>query len=314
MLPAPAASMRDTHSGALPEVAMVLGAGHGTRLGPLTDELPKPLVPLGDRSVLGHVAARLAAAGVSRLVINSHHLAERYDEATLRSLGIAAELVYEKELLGTAGGVAGSAEALGGGDALVVNGDIVADIDLPALAKAHERFGAMATLAVVGGLGPSSGTVGLDEAGRVVRLRDRSFGTEVEGAEFVGAQLIAVALRERLPRRGCLVGDVYLRALEDGLELRAAAVATAFTDIGTPRAYLDANLAWLEARAATSFVASGAVVAPGIRLAHTVVGAGAEVVGHGSLVASIVWPGARARAPASDVIVTTAGRVVSVAH
>src|SRR5688572_24464404 len=97
-----------------PLTAMVLCAGLGTRLRPLTDELPKPLVPVGDRSLLAHIARVLAGAGFERLVINTHHLPELFP-AAIRELSIEAHLIHEPVILGTAGGVAGARRFLGRG-------------------------------------------------------------------------------------------------------------------------------------------------------------------------------------------------------
>lgn len=289
---------------------MVLAAGFGTRLRPLTEELPKPLVPVGDRSVLGHVCRTLRQGGVDRVVINAHHLAARYDEAVLTSLGVAATMVQERQILGTAGGVAGASEALGEGPVVVHNGDILAELDLAALLASHERGGALATLAVGKPLAAGRGTVGLDERGAVVRLRGRVFGVEARGADFVGVQVIAAEGRARLPDRGCLVGDVYLPALEAGLAIHAAEVVTSFSDVGTLSEYGEANLAWLHRRGLGSWRSPSARVSDEITVAQSLVGAGAEVTGCGALTGCIVWPGARARAPAEGCIFTAAGKRV----
>ncbi len=86
-------------------VAMVLAAGFGTRLRPLTEVFPKPLVPLGDRSVLAHIVDRLAAAGAPRVVVNRHHLRQRFDDAAMSRLALPLSLSAEDDILGTAGGV-----------------------------------------------------------------------------------------------------------------------------------------------------------------------------------------------------------------
>src|SRR5215471_12562414 len=81
--------------------AMILAAGLGTRLLPLTEELPKPLVPLGDGPLVTHAAARLAGAGLAPLVMNTHHLAPAFAHAGLDALGV--RVVHEPRILGTAG-------------------------------------------------------------------------------------------------------------------------------------------------------------------------------------------------------------------
>src|SRR5215475_3749531 len=99
--------------------AMILAAGLGTRLRPLTDELPKPLVPVGDRPAVAHVAARLAAAGVCEAVLNTHHLASAFTPERLAGLPIAVHPIHEPEILGTAGAVANAAALLGEGPVVV---------------------------------------------------------------------------------------------------------------------------------------------------------------------------------------------------
>jgi mannose-1-phosphate guanylyltransferase len=279
-------------------VAMVLAAGFGTRLSPLTEELPKPLVPVGDRSVLAHVIAAIARAGIERVVVNAHHHAAMIaDEATR----LGAAISEEAEILGTAGGVAHAREALGSGPLLVHNGDIIADFDVGALLGGYCATRPFALLAIEGGLPPGEGNVGLDGA-RVVRLRDRAFAPESSGGRFVGVQVLSAQARGALPAVGCLVGDLHLPALARGERIEAAPLVTRFDDIGTADAYLAANLHWLAAR--PFHLASGVELAPAIELHETIVGAGARLEGRGVIARSVIWPGATARAPLSDAIVT----------
>lgn len=330
---------------------MILAAGLGTRLRPLTDELPKPLVPLGDRPAIAHIAARLAAAGIARAVVNTHHLAEAFTRERLAALPIEAVVLHEPVVLGTAGGVANAAGALGSGDVLVWNGDILADLDAAALLAAHAAGGAIATLAVAP-RPAGEGTVGVDAAGGVVRLRGERFdgaaakrssrrevaldrlrdsqpaprrstpgrsardacsepsevGNEVEGADYLGVLVLSAEARSLLPPRGCLVGDVLMPALRGGRRVATHRVETSWDDVGTIAAYLDANARWLAARSLPSFVGEGARVDEGALLVRTIVGAGARVMG-GRLEACVVWPGAVARGPLRDAVITTAGRV-----
>ncbi len=288
---------------------MLLAAGFGTRLRPLTDALPKPLVPIGDRSVAAHISHTLAAAGYRRLVANVHHLPEAWDAAALAALALPTEIVVETRIRGTAGGVFHAADRLGDGEVLVHGGDILVDLDVAALRDAHRAHQALATLAVVGGRAPGEGTVGLGDDGRIVRLRAGRFGDEVQGADFVGVQLLSAEARARLVPDGCLVADLYLPALAEGARVMAAPVARAFRDVGTPAAYLAANLAWLEARGMAYHIGPDADVDAAVQLTQSIVGAGATVRGRGRLERCVVWPGAVARAPLRDTVVTAASSV-----
>lgn len=287
---------------------MILSAGLGTRLRPLTDELPKPLCPVGDRPALAHVVDQLRLGGVGRVVVNVHHKAASFDAGTLAALALPITISREEEILGTAGGVREAERLLDPGDLVVWNGDIVATLDVRALLDAHAARSALATLVVVR-RAVGEGTVGLGRDGRVVRLRGERFGEETTGADFVGAQTIGARFRSTLPARGCLVGDGYLPALRAGEVLHTFAIDGPFADIGAPPSYLAANLAWLAQTGASSFVGDGAVVGSHVRLVDAVVGAGAHIDGEGELRRCVVWPGARARAPLTDTIVSRRAQV-----
>lgn len=282
---------------------MILAAGLGTRLRPLTDELPKPLVPVGDRPAVAHVAARLAAAGITEAVLNTHHLAEAFTPAVLASLPLALRVVHEPSILGTGGGVANAAPLLGGGDVVVWNGDILASVDLAAMIAHHRASRAPATLAVAPRpLG--EGTVGLGEGGRVVRLRGERFGDEIASGDFLGIYVLGEPFRARLPTPGCLVGDGCLPALREGLRLATFTHAEPWDDIGSLASYLAANSRWLARTGRRSYVAPGARVGEGIDVTGSVIGAGAEISGTGALRNVVVWPGARAEAPLENAVVT----------
>jgi mannose-1-phosphate guanylyltransferase len=286
---------------------MVLGAGLGTRLRPLTDRTAKTLVWVGDAPLIEHVLRRLEVAGAPRIVVNTHHRAAEV-EGYLKARGAVA-VSPERDLLGTAGGLARAAKLLGSGPVLVWNGDILADVDARALAGAYASAPADDAVLVVRPLPPGKGTVGLDDGGRVVRLRGEAFGREAEGGDFAGIHVVGERLRAALPTHGCLVGDVYLPALRRGAILRGFRHAAPFYDVGSPAGYLDANLAWLASRGLRRWTALGVRVPPEVNLEDALVGEGGEVRGTGELRRCIVWPGAVATAPERDAAITREGVV-----
>jgi mannose-1-phosphate guanylyltransferase len=290
-----------TLAGQMLSAAMVLAAGLGTRLRPLTEWCAKPLVPVGDQPALGHVLAQLRAAGIARLVVNAHH--RMADMRAFAKSSPDISVSEEPDLLGTAGGVAQAVGRFGGGDVLVYNADTFAQIDLRALADAHAGEGERATL-VVRARAPGQGSVGMDENLRLVRLRNERIRSEAYGGDFLGVQVIGASLLRLLPTRGCLVGDTYVHALRRGFDLRAFLHAGPSFDIGTPRGYLDANLAWLAARGTGHWAGADAKIDPHVAIAETIVGAGAAVSGRGAISRCVVWPGATARAPMADAVVT----------
>jgi mannose-1-phosphate guanylyltransferase len=123
---------------------MVLAAGLGTRLRPLTYEIPKPMVPVLDRPVMAHILDLLGRHGIDEVIANLHYFPD-----TIRDyFGDALEYRYEEELLGTAGGVRNCADFFGDRTFLVISGDALTDIDLGALLERHRAAGGVATLAV----------------------------------------------------------------------------------------------------------------------------------------------------------------------
>ena len=273
---------------------MILCAGLGTRLRPLSEWCAKPVVPIGDAPAVEHVRRRLGA--FDRVVVNVHH---RPEDLRAWAASSSVAISDEPELLGTAGGLAQAGALLGPGDVLVWNGDILCDLD-PARLCLDD--GVEATLAIAP-RPAGAGNVGIDARGRVVRLRTRErFGEEVHGGDFLGIHLVGAGLRTRLPARGCLVGDVYLPALADGVALGTVLVTTPFRDIGTVASYVAANRAWLADRTSWS-----AEPIEGVAIDGSVVGRGARV--EADALRCIVWPGAKVTQPIADAIVTPFGTV-----
>jgi mannose-1-phosphate guanylyltransferase len=280
----------------LPANVMILCAGLGTRLRPLTEVWPKPLLPIGDRPQLAHVLEHLAAQRISRVVLNTHHLPEKFAE--LSAPGLALHVVHEAELLGTAGALSHARSSLA--TPLVVwNGDILA---APPVAPLHDAVGDGGICMMVG-TPRSTGTLGLDAKGRVVRLRGERFGVEVRAADYIGVLGLGSDALECAPARGCLVADVCLPWLREGRPIHTLDHAGAWTDIGTLEDYQRANLDWLSARGLRAYVSEGARVAASAVLEHSIVHRGATVEGFGVVARSVVFPGAMAIAPLSDVIV-----------
>jgi mannose-1-phosphate guanylyltransferase len=287
--------------------AMILSAGRGERLRPLTDELPKPLLPVGAEPMLAHIAHELSRLGYSDAVANTHWMAEKFSRV-VHGLDIGLTLVHEPELRGVAGGIAGARPWLSP-PVVVWNGDIF--MYAPALDRLVEI--AAATGGICLGLAPSRGpgTVGLDVSGRVVRLRGERHGIEVTSADYVGLQGLGEQALAELPDRGCIIADYCLPRLRRGEPVYTSTVISRWYDVGSLPGYLAANQYWLERQAqGGAFVHPSAQVAAAVTITGSVVGEGARVDGSGLLSDCIVWPGSRVSAPQSRSVITPHARVL----
>ena len=150
--------------------AMVLAAGLGTRLKPITFEVPKPMVPLLDRPVMAHILGLLEGQGFDRLIANIHH----YPDTIRNYFGDRLEYRFENELLGTAGGVRNVADFFGDDPVVIVSGDALTDVNVNALTERHKSTGSIATLTVKKVADTSQyGVVIHDEDGRVQGFQEK---------------------------------------------------------------------------------------------------------------------------------------------
>jgi mannose-1-phosphate guanylyltransferase len=156
--------------------AMLLGAGLGTRLRPITYELPKPMVPVLGRPVMSHILRLLARHGFEDVIANVHYfpdlIRDHFGDGSVD--GVHLDYAYEVELLGTAGGVRNVRDFLGNETFLVISGDALTDIDLGLLWKRHQESGGIGTLALTRVADPSQlGVVILGEDGRIQGFQEK---------------------------------------------------------------------------------------------------------------------------------------------
>ena len=242
---------------------LILAAGYGTRLGALSDERPKPLLPVGDVPLVRWAAALLAKAGIRNLGVNVHHLGhdlrrelgEEFGDPTEPRRRLPVHYSVEEEIQGTGGGIRDLARAAPGKTLVVANGKIVANIDLAAALAEHRRRGALATLVCAPHRNARAwGAIGVDGDGRIARLLDRASTAESAGralrdptlAEhmFTGVHIIESELLEVLPETGpcCIVRDAYLPLFLKGAPLFAHVHRGYFYEHSTPERYLQGNL------------------------------------------------------------------------
>ncbi|MEN6494374.1 MAG: nucleotidyltransferase family protein [Thermoguttaceae bacterium] len=155
--------------------AMVLCAGYGTRLGELTQQIPKPMLPLADRPMLQYILCHLVRHGFDRIAVNLHFKPEAIRDHFGDGSRWGAELTYalEPELLGTAGGVKNMAAFFAGEEAFLVQyGDILTDQDFSAMLRFHREQHALVTILVHRRAGSNS-AIAVDDRGQVVRFLER---------------------------------------------------------------------------------------------------------------------------------------------
>jgi len=287
---------------------MIVAAGLGTRLLPLTRLLPKPALPVRGVPLVAFQLALLARHGAREIVINTHHLPDALEAAARawRPDGVTLRFSREPELLGTGGGIRRVADFLRESDpCLLLGGDMVLDADLGALVRRHREGGHDVTLLLrEDPRAGRFGTIGVDREGRVRRIADRfDLGEESRAGVYAWANVVSPAAFESMPAREAFghLDDWWAPALARGrTDVRAHVAGPAevvWEPVGTPAELLAANLAALSlsyldldaaSRRAGAVVACGADGRPDL-----VLGAGARLGRGARLHRAVVFAGER---------------------
>lgn len=302
--------------------AFVLAAGFGTRLRPLTEHRPKPLVPVCGVPLLSYALAHCARHGLREVVVNAHHLAHQLEPWAGEREGVNVAISVEPDILGTGGGLKHVAGRLAE-RFVVVNGDVLTDVDLSALRAAVPAGGAAMALRAVPGAG-GYGVVAADAGGTVVHLTSLAKAGEPVRTDthFTGIHAMDRAALDRVPEGfACVVRTAYT-ALVPERKVVGVLHEGLWLDLGTPSAYFDACFAVLDRkvrppldpfpRAAwarsggyamgdreaiatarvedDAWIGTGAEVS-GARIRHSIVGEGARLARGVDLVDCVVWDG-----------------------
>jgi mannose-1-phosphate guanylyltransferase len=288
--------------------AVVLVGGEGTRLRPLTETIPKPLLPLVDRPCLDHVLDHLARQGVRQVVLSSPYLERTFHEFLAARTGDPSiTWITEREPLDTGGGIINAFPHLGNEPFIALNGDILTDLDLRVMHEFHRRSGAAATIALHRvDDARAFGLVEMDGSGRVLEFREKP-REPVPGHINAGTYVLdPTALAAWAPSETVSIERTIFPALIAGGVPVFGFVSNAYwLDLGTPQNYLQAHADLLdgrvdgEPRRDAPFVDIRASVAAGARLGrHVVVGPESSVEASAELDESVMLSGARVEAAA----------------
>ena len=281
--------------------AVVLVGGFGTRLRPLTSDLPKQMLPIVDRPMIEHVVGHLAAHGVEEVVLSLGFLPDAFRDAYSdgRCAGIPLHYAVEPEPLDTAGAVRFAAEDAGIDEAfLVLNGDVLTDLAVDELIVFHRASGAEATVSLTPVDDPSRyGVVPTDADGRVTGFVEKPpAGAAPCNWINAGTYVFEPSVIDRIEpgRRVSVEREVFPAMADEGVlyGLRSEAY---WVDTGTPETYLGVQLDLLDGvrGPARSGVDDAAEIHPGATVRRSVIGPGA-VVAEGSRVCdSVVMAGSR---------------------
>lgn len=278
--------------------ALVLTAGLGTRLRPLTDVRAKAAVPVNGEPLARRIVRWLATQGIHDQILNLHHRPESIAVVIGdgSDLGVRVRYSWEQPVLGSAGGPRHALPLLADGGAeafLLVNGDTLTDVDIASMVEWHVASGALVTMAVIpnprpdryGGVAVVDGTVtGFPRAG--------SAGVSYH---FVGVQVASPRAFEGLPDGvpAESVGDLYPRLMRERPgSVRAFVCGASFRDIGTPADYLETSLA-LAAVEGSHLIGSRPSISRSAKLVRTVVWDDVVVGARVSLTDCVVADGVR---------------------
>ena len=258
---------------------LILTAGRGTRLLPLTRYLAKPAVPLAGRTLIERVLDGLRAQQITDVVLNLHHRPETIAAVVGDGahLGLRVRYSWEEPILGSAGGPRHALPLLESDPFAIVNGDTLSQVDLRAMRAAFDDLAADVLMAVVPNPAPLhyNGIV-LDPSGRVTAFVPK--GADAAGSwHFIGIQIARQSVFAALPDGVAAetVAGIYREHVGGG-RIYGWPVETPFLDVGTPRDYLDASLS-LAAAEGRSAIEAGAFVDPSAAVERTVVWPGARV-------------------------------------
>jgi mannose-1-phosphate guanylyltransferase len=262
---------------------LVLTAGLGTRLRPLTDILAKPALPVAGQPLVARILRTLAAQGVTDAVLNLSHLPHTVTACVGDGdeFGIRVRYSWEQPVLGSAGGPRHALPLLDAPRFIIVNGDTLTDVRISDVIAAHEKSGPEVTMAVVPHPAPGRyGGVRVSDAGLVEGFSGRTENPDAPLWHYIGVQVVESRVFADLPDNEPAesVGGIYRDLVKRGL-VAAHRSESVFRDIGRPDDYLETAFAVARDEGHTSglIAEAGAVADPGATFDRVILWAGARV-------------------------------------
>lgn len=268
-----------------------MAGGKGVRLKPLTNDLPKPMVPVGPRRCIDFVIRSLTKGGIDEVIVTTGYLSERVIRGIADGASHGVNVVYsfEDEPLGTAGGVKHVGPFLGKEPFVVASGDVLADVNIRALVLRHEenrKNGAVATIALTRVADPTQyGIVGLGKEGRIERFKEKPRPAQVF-SDLVNAGIYVVEpeVLDEIPARQPFdfSKDLWPDLLERGSPIFGELIEGFWMDVGRPEDLIQANLIVIKREGRKFAGQTHATVIEGkrVRLGEGVKLAGAVMLGN----------------------------------
>ena len=261
--------------------AIILSAGYGTRLWPLTEDRTKPAIPILGKPLVGYVAEYIAAYGFDDIVVNLHHRPESVREALGdgSKFGVKLRYVEEPVILGTSGALDNTREFFQDETFLSINGKIITDIDLHAALETHRQTKAIATLVLLENKRRERFSVVDVEQGRVTGFGGMPDANVMpEGSSeptplmFTGIQLLEPRIFEYIPRGvfSHSVTDVYPQAMARGEIIAAHIASGTWRELSTLKRYLDISVEMLKEQGQPYVTGSDCSVAESANITESV--------------------------------------------
>lgn len=230
-------------------VAMILAAGRGMRLRPLSDSLPKALLPFHGKPIIHYTIEWLHHYRFNEVLINLHHLGDQIKDDLRNGEKFGVKIHYSEEpsLLGTAGGIRHAIRHMPNRPLLVVNSDFITSIDLGKFLRFHQRKGGLATLVLKRNPNPKRyRNVAIDAQNRLRDILDRHSNEDpnLKRYLFTGIQMIEPILIEEIPEGVSHLTDLYSKAIQEQKILYGYPTEEFWLDLGTLPQYRHAQQTW----------------------------------------------------------------------